>query len=273
MTVDFSVEIQSALIGAGTTLFAALLGFSVVARQIKHEARLAMNQRAYEQLVDACGPATDATITFSGFIRQVQRELEAFAALDENQADHRLMQSRIPDLLQRQSHMADAQIAVGSMIERWLIVDPRIELFKFAFNARMHDTFNDLFPRYFDLVMDKLPADLHREGSNTVVFPPKQCTPEDLQEIRSLGEKMIADSTGFIGYIHDFQIEMQRLLLGELFKHNVPSREPIDPSVVVLTLRNHKALTKHFKEETAWGRYMMAVEEESRRKFEIVRSA
>ena len=83
---------------------------------------------------------------------------------------------------------------------------------------------------------------------------------------------MIAESTNFLGYLHDFQVEMQRLLLRELFKHDVPIREPIGPSIIVLNLRNHRALTKHFMEETAWGRYMKAIEDDTRRKFDAARS-
>jgi hypothetical protein len=274
-TVDqniFSTEIQSALIEAGATLLAAVLGFWFVARQIKHEARLALHQRVYEQVVGACGPASPVTIDFSDFLRQVQQELEGFAASEKTTADYQRVRSRIPELLQRKSQMADTQIAVIGMIERWLIVDPRINVFKLAFSASMHETWDEFFPKYFSLVMDKLPADLHRENESTIVLPPKPCTPEELHAIRFLGEKMIAESENFLGYLYDFQVEMQRLLLRDLFKHDLPVREPIDPNIIVLNLRNHRALTKLFIEETAWGRYMKAIEDDTRRKFDAGRS-
>ncbi len=65
-------------------------------------------------------------------------------------------------------------------------------------------------------------------------------------------------------YIHDFQVEMQNLLLGELFKQKLPPREPIDPNLVVVQFERYKELAEYFERETAWGRGKARIEGEVR---------
>lgn len=47
---------------------------------------------------------------------------------------------------------------------------------------------------------------------------------------------------------------MQNVLVGPLFGNTVPRRQPIDPRHVVISLDKDALLTRHFQEDSAWGR-------------------
>jgi hypothetical protein len=85
-----------------------------------------------------------------------------------------------------------------------------------------------------------------------------------MEEIGLKGTQLIDALTTFQSYIYDLQVEMQNLLLGELFDRQIPARKPVDPGSAI-QLNRHRELTKYFKRDTAWGRAQALVESEVRR--------
>jgi hypothetical protein len=101
------------------------------------------------------------------------------------------------------------------------------------------------FLAYFELAVRIIP----RDGDTW--WPPDDRTARQLHE---LGQTLLDALTTFSCYIHDFRVEMQNLLLGELFEQKLPPRQPVDPKMVVIEFERHKELARYFETETAWGR-------------------
>ncbi len=67
-------------------------------------------------------------------------------------------------------------------------------------------------------------------------------------------------------YVTDFQVEMQNLLLADLFGHKADHRKPIDPRKFVVRLDQRDALMQRFQDDTDWGRLEQASNENVRRR-------
>ena len=87
-------------------------------------------------------------------------------------------------------------------------------------------------------------------------------TPEDADELHSMAMAIVDDLSNVAAYVEDFSVEMQNLLVADLFGSRVEHRRPIDPSYRVITLRDAAPLERYFLEETEWGRWV--TEEEAR---------
>lgn len=68
-------------------------------------------------------------------------------------------------------------------------------------------------------------------------------------------------------YAEDFLVELQNILLGDLFGNAVSHRAPIDPNSKVVSLANFNELNLWFNNSTPWGRHCAALEEETRQRF------
>ena len=146
--------------------------------------------------------------------------------------------------------------------ERWEIIDPRTTIFRQAFH-HAHFELVAAWPPYFEMALRQMPLQLP-DGRVVPWNAPDAAT---YGNIKSLGDAMRRGYDLHRCYIGDLQVEMQNLLLGELFEpHIVPRRSSPDPNYRAVRLDRISELEIFFA-NTPSGRMRTKVEAEAEARF------
>jgi hypothetical protein len=147
MSLDPSI--RSAVITAGATCVAALVGFTAVFFQIGRQSRNAIEQnrknealklkvQIYDETLETSHKAQDAISDLAGYLRGFSTALFFSDELRKANQSHRPPQTRFPEYQRLYREATYAAIGVTTMIEGWHIVEPKLEIFKRAI-AMGHD--------------------------------------------------------------------------------------------------------------------------------------
>lgn len=263
--------IQGALIGSAGTLLTALLAFFGIAWQLKAQRTqsneaIAENERRklkatmYEDAVSVARELIDASISLSTSVRSTVLQVRHVATLAGNGQQFVAPRTRIQDILSKSDEVQKAAVRFIFLIEERRFIDPRLLVFRSAMNSAAHDVrlpmTTELFVKLVDSVQHELP--------NGEYAPYKVPTVEEAELLREESEKLFAALRDIECYAEDFLVEMQNLLLGDLFGNSVDHREPIDPNSKVISVANYKQLEDWFNNSTPWGRECNRVEAETR---------
>lgn len=257
-------QILAALIAASATLFTGVGAVAVVVWQIGKQGRLAVEQSALNARI---GLKLDVYRSVAGECEKQQDcinpILVGLAALKWRLPSHfDESEFRYPlGFTAQQVNEWVHKIQVGSadlliLIERWEIIDPRLDLFRTAVNSASYN---------LRLAYDAS-CDFFRR-----VLPPREdqaaWSPNEDEAQQLLAHLPALESASYelSAYLHDLRLEMQNLLLSELFDTRVPIRVPNDPAQLAVRLDQYEQLTQHFRLNTPWGRHFEAVNEEARR--------
>jgi len=251
--------IKAALVGVLGTIVGATIAAMVVFAQIGRQARNAIDQNRrneatklkleqYRALIDLTRIAGDEVSDFSGLIQQFKIDLDMRRGLPASSPRGNPPRARISAYMNRNVAMTNRAIDIITWTERWQIIDPRLDLVRTAVNVGLHDV-SQAWLAYFAIASRVMP----REIPNTGLLWQELSDP-DYAAISGMGDALIDRLLRLGSFYSDFEIEMQNLLLGDLFLHQLSPRQPVDPSHVVIALSNRDQLMRHFEEETAWGR-------------------
>ena len=127
----------------------------------------------------------------------------------------------------------------------------------------LHDTSKLMHSDFVTNVMTSIPAQLP-DGS---IFPYTPPTVHHAAVIKNLCESFIAALDSAVMYTEDFLVELQNLLLGDLFGKKVAHRKPLDPAKKVITFQQADELERWFAASTDWGRKMARIEAETTARF------
>jgi len=259
-------DIRAAIIGSLTTVIAGAFGLLILIWRLRREAQIAIDEnkqseamklklKVYEtEVLPTTELLIDAEVALAGYVRRFVSDLNVFGMLGANSPTPA---ARIPTLIELKAKFDRAAVAIVTFTERWFVIDPRFEIFRIAMNAGLHDVRED-HAAYFDMVMRLTPVDL----PNGVHWD--RPSAEQVQAIVAASDKLLDRLGTITAYASDFQAEMQNVLIGPLFGHTVPQRQPIDPKHVVIRLENDALLMRHFQEDTAWGRLTKQTEQNVR---------
>jgi hypothetical protein len=270
--------IVSELIGASATIGAAIIGVLVVFWQIGRQARFAISQQqhterlklkldVYRELLRLCEAARHSIIQAHNFTGSFTQQLESYEAVATQGVVGIVPKSRATDFIEVWKKASDAVLDLIAWTEKWEIIDPRIEVFRTAFNATLHDN-REEFAAYVDIASITMPRDQVGPTGQLTLFPWQPPTGDDREKLFSATARLRESLFDLGSYVEDLQKDMQNLLVGELFGRRLRPRLPLDPEVVVVTLDRFDFLMKHFDENTAWGQLKAEYEEkweESRR--------
>lgn len=260
--IAFDMQIRTALIGAAATLLAASIAALVVAWQVRAQARNAIAQsekneatklklQIYERILMICAQASDANLNLKSFVRLFSMSLRRLQIAKENGWPIRLPDERYAEFARLRSEAQMKAIAVTTSVESWTIVDPRMVIFQTANSAALDDLRNTT-DGYFRAAMKLFPAPMPDDPMK--LFPWDVPSEADIVVLEEAAEAVTDAADTLMCYIHDFRVEMQKNLVGSLFpKGHVPTRMPLDPKHIVISLDNHKKLTRYFENKTAWG--------------------
>ena len=255
------VPIIAAIITGGATLITALLAAGMIVFQLGRQSRNALAQSAhtervklklqiYEDILGTCSAQSEAELALSSPIRQLRwaclpcwREPAKFGGYVP------VAQTTVQELMRLQSAASEEAIKIVILTEQWRIVEPRLDVFQLAMNVALHDV-RVRWDAFWQAAAPVLPP-VNVNPQTGIWTPPDDAALAQLQEQCDL----VLDALGTMSmYVSDFQVEMQNLLLADLFGHKVEHRKPIDPRKFVVRLDERDSLVRRFKRDSAWGR-------------------
>lgn len=255
------VALQSALIGAGATLVVAIIGVWIIFVQIGRQANHAIEQNRenaatklkldiYVSISEAIAEATKAAGHLSSSLRTAVEQLEQARREEEAGRPWRRPSLQFPDLKRAVEASGLTQHSILRLAERWMVIDPRVDVFLVAFTANHHDFFNAYFRDLVPAVIPLLPAD---DPSTGQPFPWEPPLEEDLKALDGLVRRVIETVNTQVYYLTDFERAMQNELVGGLFGNEVAPRQPLDPQHLVIVLDRHEELRQFLYTRTPWG--------------------
>lgn len=269
------VGIKAALISAVSTLMAAFFGFGAVIIQIRAQGSQArrtivdtekrkLKAAIYEDALLVCRAMSDVAIELSTALRIMDVQLRMVDSAVRTGTRYVLPSTRWPFLAAKYERFTDATIKVVFLIENRRIIDPRLLIFRTALSTVLHDTRQLMFSGLYRHLLQALPVDGPEGG--VLPYPPPKLA--EINTIKILSDKMLDALGDGTAYSEDLMVELQNLLLGDLFGHKLLPRNPLDPTKKVVTLEQADELEKWFVSSTPWGEMKTATEKEVRRKYE-----
>jgi hypothetical protein len=271
---SFGVEIRSALIGGFATFGAAIAGFGAVILQMRSQGRQAraaiieterrkFKANMYEEAVLVCRDVADSAIELSNRLRTMMMHVEIASRAQAAGLNFQVPPTRFPELTASYATFSDAVLRFVFLIENRRFIDERIVVFRTALFTVLHDTSDLIFSQFMAHVLPALPV----EAPDGSLFPYNAPSIEGALTVRSLSERFIDALQDSIAYTEDFLVEMQNLLLGDLFGMQLGQRQPLDPDIKVVCLDHAEELEAWFRKETPWGQNIERVETETRARF------
>lgn len=261
-------DIGAAWIQAGGTLLAAAVAVIGIGWQIRAQAALSR-----QAIIDGESRKIKAEMYADGLrlARQVSNssiELSTKLNITSVSLGHELQaggpQPAIPtptrnfqQLLDLQSQVSSDCLALVFLIEERQVVNPEIIIFRDYLLSKLYDlssVFTDEFPHHFMYVVPTLAGDVvHRAPF----------APELWAETIASVERALQALSDIEMALEDFNVEMQNLLLSDVFGHNVEHRVPIDPKCQVVSIENAEAIRAALA-RSPWGRTRQRAEEQAR---------
>lgn len=161
-------------------------------------------------------------------------------------------------------HLVDCCINLIRIIEQYEIVQPEIKIFQDMINVRLHDIRNAQMPLMQELV-HVLPQKAS-DGISTIYKPaPTDERMVAVERLAAAYEKILFDVGSLV---YDFNIEIQNVLLSDLFGRKAPKRKPIDPNEIVISTEKEAQDKLHqYIEASAWGQERKATDERVRSQY------
>lgn len=266
--MEASATILAALIGGVFTVVAAGIAAAVVMMQLRHQATEARKQLAraealrlklkiYEDVTATVSDITARCIAFGSVCQNIGYQVRSVVTAPDASIPPTY---RYPAVSAVYMETANAAVEIITTVERWLIIEPGIDVFQAAANVAITDLRVAFSERLVPMLFNALPIDY--EGGTLPWTPPS------LEFVNALDEAIadVQDALSAIQmYGQDFQREMQNVLVGDLGKSTVPARQPLDPRIIVPTLDDREAALAYFySDQTQFGRLRIEADARAR---------
>jgi hypothetical protein len=268
-------SIRGPVISGMATIVVAFTGVGFAVWQLERQAQNIIRgnrftettkrkQEIYKEILSACSAANRAQSEFGSYITSFEFDLRIAQTMASMGQIPNQPRARIDEFVSRSSALTDATVKLMGTIEQWEIIDLRMDVFRIAFSSALRDL-SDEFSEYLKVILSVMPRNATQSNAPSSTFnsvplpwhlPPAEKLEDVITRARSLSDK----SLNLGSYISDFQVEMQNLLLADLFNNQIPPRKPIDPSLKVITLNRRDELKAFFETKSAWGRSKTAAE-------------
>jgi len=266
-------QITSAIIQAVATVGAAGLGFGAVVSQMKKQAGLnrqavldaesrKLRTEMYNVSVAAAREVGDAAIDFDSTLRSVQMDLGMTLSARAAGRQFSPPRSRYVGLMEQQKQLSNTILRFVFLIENRRIIDERLILFRDVLSATLYDLGPLVYSQFPSMLMDALPI----ESVDGQLFPYELPSLERFREIEELFSQVSTILNNITAWVEDFLVEIQNLMLGDMFKMPVAHRKPIDPNQRVIKLDSFDAINA-WLEITPWGKERARAEGEAAQRF------
>lgn len=248
--------IIAALIGAGVAVLGSGAAAAVATYQVTKQVRSGLKVELYREILGTIEKQGDAERELSTKLRILNSLIGVWLRPDQFPGDRpspNTTWAELNDLFHKcQTDGADLMI----FIEKWQIVDPRLDVFRLAFGVALRDLRKAWHPlaQAVGAVVAAMP------GTPVPALPSK----ESLEAVLKVSDDLINAASKLSAWAADFQLEVQALLLSDLFPNKLTHRVPLDPEYFVVSLDHAEALRDYFENRTPWGLEMKVINERTR---------
>ncbi|QOV92952.1 hypothetical protein [Novosphingobium sp. ES2-1] len=266
--VQMPSEIGAAWIQAGSTLVAAALAVLGIGWQIRAQAGLSrqaiidgesrkIKAAMYDDGLRLARQVSNSSIELSTKLRvasvSLGHELQAGGPHPAIPTPNRTLQ-QLSDL---HAQISSDCLALVFLIEERRFVDPEIIIFRDYLVSKLYDlssVFTQEFPSHLMYVVPTPMGEVvHRAPFS------RQLWAEAIASV----ERALQTLSDIETVVEDFNVEMQNLLLSDVFGHKVAHRAPIDPKCQVVSIENAAAVRAAL-DESAWAKTCREAEEQER---------
>jgi hypothetical protein len=257
------VEVGAIIAGAGIVAWQVSEQFKRNRDLKKEEHRDRLFLDIFREIDALLNIAGFAQIKAQGYVRNILTNIEMALSPQLSQPQASFYELRANKFLEKDEALTRAVNDLIYKIESLEIIHPNFYIFRLALGAPIYDILTQspaLFPALLKVLPSDVPED-KQEALSAKVIHPQAPTTETYQQVKPLCDEYMKACDDIGCYIHDLRIELQNALLGSLFSHRVPKREPDDPSYKVISLTPDtyvEKLKKYFTEETNAGKSAQA---------------
>lgn len=257
---------QQVVIPAAVSFFSTVIGVAVVVFQLRRQARNAIAQtrkneelkrkvEIFERLTDSIREAQDKIAAHTGYMRNFVDHLKILGFIKEASGTVSAPSVTVQEYQRLSSDALQAVSKVTRKINNWQIIEPKLDVFQDCFGMVL-DEIHRMPGRADSLVIyETMPLE-ERAAEWRLPSP-------DAQE--RLARRINQESREFDRlscWLGDLQVELQLLLLGELFEKEVPRRDPPDPDFFCIRLDKYSEIKERLDGST-WGAEVIEREAEA----------
>lgn len=245
-------------LGPLVQLFAILSGAYLIKYQVRENAREKLKLQVYEAIKTHIESVSEALIHAGMYALNIPGLFKDHQARLELGINPSPIKGRASVLVEYDAKVQHAVTNLFKTLESYDIITPNLGIFRIAFSSTLHDL-SEAFLLLFPQLLRFLPVDVPEntvEKLGTKIIERPMPTQEQLETIEHLADQYYKATLDIGSYLGDLRVESQNILLGKLFGHRLPPRQPLDPKLKVITTDADrvKQLEKYFHEETEWGR-------------------
>lgn len=244
---EIAQTLATLLVGFVATLaVSSQIYFASVQAKKDHETSLKLS--LYKEIAEKVRLCMEPIIELGALHREYQTEM----VLNEQTDGRILPKIRYETISEKWRNKCLAVSAIRGLIEDWLVVDARLDLFKLAINSADHEV-EKQYQLYIDAAITSLPREFKNSDDQFVVdWKPLESAAR--ASLDAVSDQLHSNCLTLLTYTQDFRDQMQMSLLNSLFPDSkIPIRKPNDPKFVVLNLENADELEKHFLTQTKFG--------------------
>ncbi len=246
-------KVMLPLLTAFIAVWVAYLGFKHALKRQAKDYQHQFQIRTYEEILKPINEALDQSSTYmallNGFASQVSlnymAQQEGYSPTD--------LKRRPEDYIHKHHEYLKSLVRLMKSLESILIIDPKLKIFITAISS-VHWDISECRDQISQDTYSYLVKDLVGKNGENIQVPPESVTLEEKERIAKVVTDMNEIMIDGTCYIMDLQIELQNLLLGEVYGgKKLKHREPVDPKKIAISLENYDALKRHFKENHPLG--------------------
>ncbi len=271
-----SADLQAATVGAVATVISTFIGVGLVLAQIRSSAQQSRDstRREHREAIrielyrDVAGGVAKAHEAEGDVIVAGQHVLDRLQEKPWAQPMHGPAAEigQFFELIQKSYALCRMMAELMIAIEKWEIADPALSLFQAAFASVAHDIRSEA---------QRLTA-ISMSVADTRMATARELQPEgelhelppfDRQQVEALEfgvRQLLRAISEAGGYVHDTRIGLQNLLLADIFQNKLPSREPLDPTILPLSLERAAEQKDYFLNRSPWAIERAAVNERTK---------
>lgn len=262
-------SVRPGVVSGLATLFAAVLGFGGVILTIRQQGKNAIRQnketeaiklkvQIYRDALVATQSAGSAVSDLTQFLRAFRMSLDFARGAKDTNLNVTQPKARYPDYMALHQAATHAIIEVIGTIESWFIIEPKLDVFRSVVSMGM-----DALIRLDDKAPNPMMYAMPVAGREAAWEVPN---PQLLAAVQKRIDAEIFQIERLAAWVSDFQVEMQILLLGDLFSSQPPRRDPPDPEQFCVRLDQYDEIER-IVSASAWGQRRSTLEAEAWERF------
>ncbi|MBS3919295.1 MAG: hypothetical protein KG012_10430 [Deltaproteobacteria bacterium] len=253
-----SEKFEAWWLGPLVQLIAIVAGAYLIKWQVRENAREKLKLRVYEAIKTHIESVSEPITHAGSYSLNIPGLFKDHQAMLEPGMNPSPIKGRASVLLEHHAKVQDAIVNLFKTLESYDIITPNLGIFRIALSSASHDlsnAFTLLFSESSRFLPVDVPEDRAKEVGTKIIERPMP-TQVQLETIEHLADQYYKATVDVGSYLDDLSVKAQNILLGKLFGHRLPPRQPSDPKIKVITADADRVqeLKKYFQEETEWGR-------------------